>query len=241
MNVSVVYPAFNEADNIELTIARSIEALRGRFDRFEIIIVNDGSSDATGALAEDLARRHAEIVVLHNERNLGLAPTLLRGLRHARYEAVLYNGMDYPFDLADLPKLTALLHRADIVVAARMQHAGYTLYRKVVSYANRALLRLLFGLPLRDFNFVQLFKKEVLDAVEIRARSAGFIAPEIILRAHQQGFRIASVDIEYHPRMAGQPNCGKPSVVLGSLCELLSFYWNHRKCAPTAGAAGVPS
>lgn len=241
MNISVVYPAFNEAGNIERTIARSLEALRGRFAQFELIIVDDGSTDATGAMAEELAKRHPEIIALHNEHNQGLAPTLLRGLRHARFELVTYNGMDYPFDLADLPKLTALLDRADIVVASRTQHAGYTFYRKMVSYANRAMLRFLFGLPLRDFNFVQLFKKTVLDAVEVHSRSAGFVAPEIILRAHDQGFRITSVDIPYYPRLAGEPSCGKPSVVLGSLWELLSFYWNRRKCAAPVGVAGDPS
>ncbi|HOW70491.1 MAG TPA: glycosyltransferase [Phycisphaerae bacterium] len=241
MNISVVYPAFNEAGNIERTIARSLDALGGKFDQFELIIVDDGSTDATGAMAEQLARRHPEIVVLHNEHNQGLAPTLLRGLRRARFELVTYNGMDYPFDLADLPKMAALLDHADIVVASRMQHAGYTCYRKIISYTNRAMLRWLFNLPLRDFNFVQLFRKEVLDAVEVHSRSAGFVAPEIILRAHSQGFRIVSVDIAYYPRLAGEPSCGRPSVVLGSLWELLSFYWNRRKFAPPTGVAGGPS
>lgn len=240
MNISVVYPAFNEAGNIRRTLARSLDALSGRFEQFELIVVDDGSTDATGTIAEELAKEHSEIVVLHHQHNQGLAPTLLRGLRRARFELVTYNGMDYPFDLADLPKMTALLDRADVVVASRTEHAGYTCYRTIVSYANRALLRGLFGLPLRDFNFVQLFRKTVLDAVQVHSRSAGFVAPEIILRAHDLGFRILSVDIPYHPRLAGRPSCGRPSVVLGSLWELLRFYWNHRRCAAPAGVAGGP-
>lgn len=223
-SITVIFPAYNEAANIERAIEQSMEAMSPRFDTFELLIIDDGSRDATGSIAEKLATIYPEITVLHNERNMGLGETLYRGFQCAKGELVIQNAMDYPLDLRDLDELLPGLDEADIVVAVRKTYAGYTPYRKLTSRVNRALLRLLFEPKLRDYNYTQLYKRSVLEAAQPSSRSTVFIAPEIIIRAHELGFRVKEVEVEYHPRIAGEATSGKPLVILRSVWDMLIFW-----------------
>jgi len=222
--ISVIFPAYNEEASLRATIERALEALRSRVERFEILIIDDCSRDATGRIADELGAAHPEITVVHNPRNLGQGGSLRLAVKMARYEWVTHNGVDYPFDLCDLDLLAPLLADADIAVAIRKQRAGYTNYRKVISYANVALLNLFFSLKLRDYSFVQIYPKWYLEAVPIVSRSTGFLIPELLIRAHELGLRIKPVDITYHARLKGVATAGKPSIVLHSLVELLRFW-----------------
>jgi glycosyltransferase involved in cell wall biosynthesis len=226
-SITVIFPAYNEAANIERVIEQSMEAMLARFDTFELLIIDDGSRDNTGSIAEQLAEIYPEITVLRNERNMGLGETLYRGFQCAKGELVIQNAMDYPLDLRDLDKLLPALDEADVVVAVRKTHAGYTPYRKLTSKVNRALLRLLFEPKLRDYNYTQLYNRRVLEAARPTSRSTVFIAPEIIIRAHELGFRIKEVEVDYHPRIAGKATSGKPGVILRSVWDMLIF-WGRR-------------
>jgi glycosyltransferase involved in cell wall biosynthesis len=225
LELSVVIPAWNEQDSIEPTVRAARDALSGLFDRFEILIINDASTDGTGRLADRLAAEVDEVRVLHNPVNVGQGVSQLRGFARARFELVTHNGMDAPFDFADLEKMVPLLAGADVVVAARTSRPGYTLYRRVISLANLLMLNTLFGLRLRDYNFVQLYRRRVLQAVvpRVEATSAGFVVPEILIRAHDMGFRIRQTPIAYHRRRAGRATVGNPRVVLRSFCEQMRF------------------
>lgn len=223
--ITVLFPAYNEEANIRRTIERAMAAMRERFEAFELLILDDGSGDGTGAIADELARTWPEeITVLHNGRNLGLGETLYRGFQCAKGRLVIQNAMDYPLDLRDLDKMMPRLEEADIVVAVRKSHAGYSLYRLLTSKVNRFLLRLLFEPQLRDYNYTQLFKKEVLKVVRPTTRSTVFLAPEIIIRAHEMGFRIEEVEIDFHPRLLGEATSGKPGVVLRSVLDMFAFW-----------------
>jgi glycosyltransferase involved in cell wall biosynthesis len=226
-SITVIFPAYNEEANICRAIERSIKAMSPRFESFELLIIDDGSRDKTGSIAEELAEIHPEITVLHNQRNMGLGETLYRGFQCAKGELVIQNAMDYPLDLRDLDKMLPVLDEADVVVAVRKAYAGYTPYRKLTSKVNRALLRLLFKPKLRDYNYTQLFKREVLEAARPTSRSTVFITPEIMIRAHDLGFRIKEVEIEYHPRLVGEATSGKPKVILRSLRDLFTFWFKR--------------
>ena len=223
--ISVVYAAYNEEENLRETIRRSMEALRPRFQRFEIVLVDDCSKDTTPAIADELAGQYPELVVLHNPENLGFTGSLLKAFQHVRYAWVVYNAVDYPFDLCDLDKMIPLLAEADIVVAARTGRPGYTPYRLILSHANIFLLHLFFNLRLHDYNFIQIFPASFLRRAQVMSRSAGFVPPELMIRAHDMGMRIAEVPITYHPRLKGKATAGNPRIVVRSLTELLRFWW----------------
>jgi glycosyltransferase involved in cell wall biosynthesis len=242
MDISVIFPAFNEEENIRSTIVRAIAAMRNVCKSFEILIIDDASRDRTAEIADSLALEHAEIRVLRNPRNLGQGGSILRGFREARCAWLIHNGMDYPFDLKDLAIMLPLTRDADIVVAARDRHAGYTMSRKIMSWVNRMLLRSLFGLKLRDYNFVQLYRKEVWDTVRVTSKSTAFLTPEALIRAHDMGFRIVEVPIVYRPREHGVATAGSLRVISRSLRDMLTFWWrrsvlNRREYARTRAIA----
>jgi glycosyltransferase involved in cell wall biosynthesis len=241
-SLSVIYAAYNEESNIRDTITRSLEALRSRFQTFELLIINDKSRDRTGEIAEELARAHPEISVIHNEKNIGQGASLAEGFRRARCDLVIHNAMDYPFDLCDLDRMVPLLDEADVVAAARSDRPSYTAYRRFLSWGNLALLHLLFDLKLDDYNFVQLFRREIFDVVKPDAMSTGFIMPEIMIRAHDAGFRVKQVEVVYHPRLRGVATSGSWRVVRCSLCDLFRFWWKRarsRKARARLAMAGV--
>ncbi|MGH7814715.1 MAG: glycosyltransferase family 2 protein [Candidatus Binataceae bacterium] len=227
MEISVIFPAYNEAENIRRTIAKAMEALPPLFDRFEIVIIDDCGQDGTGRIADELAAAHPEIRVIHNEKNLGQGACIALGFAEARYGLLLHNAMDYPFDLRDLAKMTPLLKDAGIVVASRMARPGYSKYRLIVSYANIALIRTLFPLKLWDYSFVQLFKKSAWMNLKVESRSTGFMIPEALIRAYDLGYRVEAIEIPYHPRLVGVATAGKPKVILQSVRDLFRF-WRKR-------------
>ncbi len=227
-SITVIFPAYNEEQNIRSAMARALEAMRPRFHDFELLIIDDGSTDRTGEIAEDLAKTYPEITVIRNRQNLGLGETLYRGFQYARGELVIQNAMDYPFDLCDLDRMIPLLEEADVIVATRTGYAGYTHYRKLASRVNRFILRRLFNPELRDYNYTQLFRREVLSVARPKSRSTVFMVPEIIIRASELGFRMKEVAIDYHPRVFGQATSGKPKVILRSLHDMFIFWIRRR-------------
>jgi glycosyltransferase involved in cell wall biosynthesis len=238
MEISVIMPAYNEEENIRRTLSRSLEALRELFKEFEILIVDDGSRDATGHIADELAALHPEIRVIHNQRNQGSGAAFVRGLEHVRGDLVTHNAMDYCFDLCDLRRMLPLLDEADIIVATRISRAGYTPYRKLISVVNVALLNMLFGLNLRDYNFVQLYKKQVVDAVKIASRGTSFVTPELMIRAHDLGFHLREIEIDYHAREFGVATSGNPKVIVKSIRDMFRFWLTYRR-PKTPPACGV--
>jgi glycosyltransferase involved in cell wall biosynthesis len=227
MEISVVFTAYNEEQAIRSTISRALDALREQFETFEILLVNDASRDSTGRICDELAKSHREIRVVHNSKNLGQGASLVRGFQEAQYGLVTFDAVDYPFDLRDLRLMVPLLKEADIVVAARRSRAGYSGYRVLTSVVNRALLSTLFPLRLRDYNFVQLYPRKVWETIKVESRSTAFLTPEVLIRAHDLGYRIREVDIEYHPRVTGTATSGKPKVVLRSLRDMARFWWSR--------------
>jgi glycosyltransferase involved in cell wall biosynthesis len=239
MEISAIYPAYNEEENIVSTVEKTLEALRPITERFEILIVNDASRDGTGAIAEDLACKHPEVRVLHNKVNLGQGGSLVEAFRKAKYEFVVHNGMDYCFDMTDLALMIPSLDNADIVVATRRNRTAYNWYRKLVSVTHVTLLHLLFDLKLRDYSFVQLYPRAVWDSIPVKSRSTGFLMPETLIRAHDMGYRIAEVEVNYHPRLHGEASSGKPRVILVSIRDMLHFWLSRTLGMQSARAKRV--
>jgi glycosyltransferase involved in cell wall biosynthesis len=228
MGISVVIPAYNEQANIRETVTRCHAALSRLFNESEIILVNDCSTDDTGRIADELARQLPQIRVLHNPRNLRQGASLVAGLQAATQEFVTHNAMDYPFHLEDLAEVMPLFDQADIVVVARNRRPESTLYRRLLTSLNLLLLRNCFGLRLRDYNFVQVYRRTVLQRMEFPARSTGFLTPSLLFQAHRQGCRIREIELDYWPREQGAARSGHPKVLLETLQDMARFWWNQR-------------
>lgn len=231
--LSIVLPAYNERDGLPAAVDAYRSALGAAgFADYEIILVNDGSSDGTGALADALAHTDSCVRVLHHERNQGQVQAILNGFRAAHGRIVTHNGIDLPFHPRDVSQVLArFAEGADVVVVERIDRASYGLVRKLLSWGNVALLKLLFRSPCRDHNFVQFFRREVLAALPVRSRGVSTVTSELIVRAARQGFRVVRLPAAYHRRQSGRSTI-TPRKALHAFGQTLLLWWLLRRTGP---------
>lgn len=220
-SLSLIMAALNEEASLERAVRRSIAALERVIDEFEIIVINDGSTDRTGEIAERLAARDPRVRVLHNEQNLNYGISLKRGIDVARFEWVLHDGADLPLAPEDVGKLVAHFGSADVVVARRTSRAAHPPWRKLTSWGNHVLLRLLFAPRTSDLNFAQCYRRSFAQSVRLVSTSPAFVTPELILRAERSGRRVREVRVEFRKRESGSGHFGKPKDILWTLRDML--------------------
>ena len=222
-SVSLVMPVFQEEETIAQTLAILKDCLGQRPADYEIIVVDDGSTDRTGEIADACAKEDQHIKVIHNIRNQGSGRSLFTGLKAAQFDLLVTNFADLPFDMTELGKVESLLTEdVDFVIVVRKDRSANTFYRKATSLVNYWLIRLLFGVLASDFQFVQVFKKHVIAAIEVESLGT-FAAPEMIIKAIQKGFVFKEFRTDFHPRRSGKAKCGSPKVILQTVFEMLMF------------------
>lgn len=247
LSVSVVLPGYNEEANIEDTVGKCVSALRSFTDRYEVVIVDDGSTDQMPTIADRLAREDSAIKVIHNPVNLHVGISLLIGMNAASGDVVAHNAMDYPFDMQDLDKVLPLFPEWDVVIIARTDRSAHSKWRKLTSWVHYWMVRILFGVKFGDMNFVQVYKKDVLRSVKVKAKSPAFVTVELLIRARDQGFKITEVRAPFHSRNKGAASYGKPRDILWTLADMISFWLERRRPRPAAAAnagrqdAGAPA
>jgi glycosyltransferase involved in cell wall biosynthesis len=214
-------PGLNEEASVERSVRRVVEALDGRAEEFEVIVIDDGSRDRTGEIAGRLAAGDPRIRVLRNERNLNYGLSLRRGIAAARCEWILHDGMDLPLAPEDFEAFFAEFAHADVVVARRIDRAAHAPWRRLTSAVNRLLLGLLFRPRTRDLNFVQFYRRSFVQGLDLRSTSPAFVTPELILRAERTGARVREVQAEFRRREAGQPHFGRPKDIAWTLGDML--------------------
>lgn len=205
--LSVVLPAYNEEACLSDAVQTYLDYFRDAgMNNFQIVIVDDGSRDGTGRQADELAAAHGpRVVTIHHPRNLGHPAAMLHGFQAASGKIVTHNGVDLPFHPRDIAKVLPLFDDgADVVVVERADRSAYGITRKVVSWSNILLLRTLFNTPVRDHNFVQFYRREVLDSIETCSNGVSTVTVELILRAYHKGYRLRRITAEYYKRSAGK-------------------------------------
>ena len=221
-SLSIFFPCYNEEANVERVVRAALTAAPNLADRFEIIVVDDGSRDRTGDIADRLAAEIPQVRAVHNRPNLGYGGAVARGLRAARLEWVFFTDGDGQFDISELPKLIALLDRCDFAVGYRARRADPWL-RRLNGYCWGVLVRLLFGLKVRDIDCAfKLLPKSLIDAVELRSGGA-MISTELLAKAKNRGLRIAETPVGHYPRTAGQQTGASFKVVLRAFGELFKL------------------
>jgi len=206
----LVLPTYNEAENIEALV----EAARAKLPASaRVLIVDDGSPDGTGAIAERLAKRHGNVSVLHRQIKEGLGPAYIAGFRRALAEGaglVLEMDSDFSHDPAYLPRLLAAARQADVVLGSRYVAGGgvsdWGPLRKAISRGGSAYAKLILGVDVADMTGgFKCFRREVLETIDfdsIQARGYAFQV-EMTYRAIRAGFKVVEVPIVFRDRRAG--------------------------------------
>jgi len=226
LSVSLVIPMFNEEENIEHAISCAVRALDGLACDYEILIVNDASSDASPDLVRRAAQANPRIRLLNHPINRKLGATLKTGFEAAAKDLVLYMDADLPFDPHEIGRAVRALEvtRADVIAGYRYDRTTEGLRRTIISYIYNTLIGLLFGWPHRDINFsFKLLRREVLEAIELRSEGS-LIDAELIVKAKNLGFTIQQLGLDYFPRTRGVSTLSSPGVILKIFRELISLY-----------------
>ena len=233
-SLSFFFPAYNEKENIRATVERALEVLPRLAEDVEIIVVDDGSRDGTGEIAEELAERHAGVRVISHPRNRGIAAAMRTGFASCTKQFIFYTDGDLQFDLADLARLIPLIGDADAVIGFRTRRQDPP-RRLVIAWVYNTLIRLLFRVEFRDVDCAfKLFRREVFDRAPISAvgSNGAVFFPELLLSLAAAGARIRQVGVPHYPRRAGQPKGALPHVILGAVGDLLALrirLWRGRR------------
>ena len=214
-------PGYNEEANVERAVRRAATALEKSGVDFEILVVDDGSTDRTGEIAERLAAENARIRVLRNERNVNYGVSLRRGIQNARGDWILHDGMDLPLAPEEVAEISRHFDDADVVVMRRLDLGAHPPWRKLTSRVNNLLLRILFRPRASDLNFVQFYRRSWVQSVNLMSTSPAFVTPELILRAERSGRRVREVGAVFQRREAGKGHFGKPKDVVWTLQDML--------------------
>jgi len=214
--LSYFFPAHNEEANLAGLVAEALETLPGLADTFEIVIVDDGSKDATGRIADELTAANPGVVrAVHHPTNLGYGAALRSGFQAAQFEHVAFSDVDRQFQVVDIGRLIDRLAEADApdaVVGFRIKRAD-PLVRTVYARLYRLANRVFFGLRVRDVDCAcKLFRREALEGIAVESGGA-FFSAELLIKLQAAGRSVAEVGVPHYPRTAGSPTGAKPSVV----------------------------
>jgi len=218
-SLSIFFPCYNEEGNVERVVNDALEAAPDFADDFEIIVVNDGSKDRTGEIADALAEKHETVRAVHNRPNIGYGGALRSGLAAASKRWVFFTDGDGQFDIRELPRLIELLDRCDVAVGYRAKRAD-PLLRSINAWCWCTLVRLLFGLKVRDIDCAfKLLPKSFIDQITLHSEGA-LISTELLAKAKYRGYRIAETPVTHYPRTAGSQTGATIRVILKAFREL---------------------
>jgi len=221
-SLSIIYPMYNERDNIPIAVSEALRVGHMIVPELEIIVVDDASTDGSGAIADRLAEQHQEVRVIHHDRNRKLGGSLKTGFAAASKEWVLYMDSDLPIRMDDALDAVPLADDADVVIGWRRSRAE-SWKRELMSKVYNRLIRLLFKLRVKDVNFAfKLFRRDLLDRIVLKSEGS-FIDAELLLEMRRVGARIAEIGMDYYPRVAGVSTLASSRVVLVILREMLRY------------------
>jgi glycosyltransferase involved in cell wall biosynthesis len=228
--LSVFFPMWNEQDYIE----RAIEAAReecedlmgsGDIADYEIIIIDDASTDDTAVIAGRIAKDDPRVILVQHPENRKLGGSMKSGFTASTGDVVLYTDADLPFDMHDVHKAMRLLryYDADVVSAYRFDRTGEGYVRTVYSFFYNMMVRILFGVRMRDINFAfKLCRSRIFEHVSLKSEGS-FIDAELVVKAQKYGYSVIQFGVDYFPRTRGVSTLSSPSVIFKILREARSL------------------
>jgi glycosyltransferase involved in cell wall biosynthesis len=229
--LSIVLPCFNEEGNLADVVRGAVLAAANVTEQFEVVIVDDGSTDDTAEIGAALAERHPQVRFVMHLTNRGYGAAVRTGIAACRMPYVLLTDADLQFDLGELETFLPRLEEADVVVGYRLRRNDPPSRRLAASGWNW-LVRLLYGLPFKDVDCAfKLFPRELVQGLQLQSSGAVF-STELLVRARETGAGLAEVGVHHYPRVSGRASGGNPRVVVRAFRELLRLHPSlHRAAA----------
>lgn len=220
--ISIFFPCYNEEENVERVAREALAIAPAISDDFEIIIVNDGSRDRTGEIAERLAKEYPQIKAVNHEQNKGYGGALQSGFKNATKELVFYTDGDGQFRIEEITKLLPLIEKYDIVSGYRINRQDPPI-RKINAFLWGTMVNLLFAFKVSDVDSAfKLYRRKIFDEITLESQGA-LIDTEILAKAKARGYRITEAGVNHYPRVAGEQTGAKLTVILKAFKELFKL------------------
>lgn len=240
-SLSIVIPALNEEGNLELAVKNLLSTVDLYFNSYELLIIDDGSTDGTGTLAERLARSNPHIRVIRHEKPMGLGNSLRQGFDSATQEYVTWYAGDDPMYEDSWGKMFEQIGNADVLVLYIANPEFRSWSRRVLSQTYVGILNLLFGLRLRYYNGFTIYRRELIQSIKTSARGFSILAEALILSV-KAGHRPIEIPTRHHQRKYGTSKAFKLSNVKDisrTLLRLIGivYFKSGKKCVSSSSAA----
>lgn len=225
ITLSIFFPAYNEEENIREAVEKAVRVVGDSpyIRDYEIIVVDDGSTDNTRTIVNRLAERYPAVRLIAHPHNMGYGAALKSGIRAATMDYVFFTDADLQFDLLELQHLLLHIPANDVVVGYRAPRRD-PFMRLVNAKGWNVLNRLLFGLHIIDIDSAfKLFKREVVQSIPLQSEGA-MVSAEMLIRLVRQGVKIKEIPVSHAPRRAGSPTGAKLSVIARAFREMVGLY-----------------
>ena len=202
--LSVFFPAYNDSGTIASMVIRAVQAASALTPDYEVIIVNDGSGDATAQIADELARTYPNVRVVHHAKNCGYGGALQTGFRSATKDLIFYTDGDAQYDPGELSELwSRMTPNADLVNGYKISRSD-PLHRIVIGRIYHHVVSTLFGLTVRDVDCdFRLMRRSIFERIQLE-KTSGVICLEMMKKIHDAGFRIVEVPVHHYHRAFGK-------------------------------------
>jgi glycosyltransferase involved in cell wall biosynthesis len=225
--ITAFLPCYNEEANLAKTCQNVITNLRKYFTDWELIIVNDGSTDKTQQIADKIASKNPQVKVITHNPNRGYGGALKSGLYNARYPWITFIDADGQFDFSEIDKFlsTQQKTKADLVIGYYRKRQVSTV-RKLNSQLWQLIVFILFGLKVRDIDCgFKLISKRVVDKIQpLESERGAFISSEFLIKARKMNFKIVEIPVHHYPREQGEATGAKLNVIVQSFKDLFALW-----------------
>lgn len=222
-SISVFFPCYNEEPNVALFLQSALELLPQVSRKFEIIVINDGSTDGTKKAATNFTKKYPEVRVVSHQRNLGYGAALRSGFKAARYDWVFFTDGDLQFKISQLKKFISYTDNFDIVIGYRRNRADGGI-RAFNAYLFKLYIDLLFRVHVKDIDCAfKLMRAKVIKAVKLTSTGA-FTSAELLYQLKKEGQQFKQLPVTHMPRRFGTPTGNHPRVIVKAGLEALKLY-----------------
>ncbi len=230
LGLSFVLPMYNESANIRRTV-RAIQDIAGELtDNYEIIIVDDASTDNSAEVVENISLKNAAVKLFRMDKNTKFGGAFAKGLKNAQKEVIVYMDSDLPVGIEDIKASVPLILDNDIVTGYSKVKKGDTITRKIISGVYNFIVRTLFGLKVKDINSgYKIVKKKVIDDMNFISKSP-FVDVEIFIHAKKHGYKIRQYPLIFLSRSAGKSYIARLPVILATFLDMFKvrlYSWKN--------------
>jgi glycosyltransferase involved in cell wall biosynthesis len=233
-SISVVIPLYNEESAVETAVLTTIATVSSFTADYEIILINDASTDNTLKVIDEKFSTYPAVVILDRKANGGFGAAVRSGIELSTKDYIICAPADSPLRIDTFSAFYANMDKGDIIVSYRRERKGYSLRMRLNAFIYHQLISVLFGMDLKDYNWIHLYNRKIFNTGSIVIEYDGiFMLAEVLIKAKRQGYTFYEVPVDQDERLTGIATSSRWPAVLSTLRDLIRFYFTVKPNATT--------